>query len=549
MNVFINLKTKIKKIPWHIWILLLIMAVGIFLRTYKFHDWMRFSMDQSRDAKIVSETIEGKNLLPLLGPVAGGTFFQLGPVYYYFSFISVKIFGNYPDKMAYPSLVFAILTIPLLFFLSKEYFSRNVSLTLTAVLSFSYFFIEDSRFSSNPHLIPFFILLILYAFLKLVNENAEKKWMWLSILGISLGIVVQLHTTLLVSVPIFVFIIFVIYDHQRLLNFRQLLFVFIIALFLNTPQFISEYRTKNQNMASFFDGIVNNESGNSSFFKKSQETFICQAKANLNMISGFPVENKCSKQIDFDMKSGAKETLGEIEDKTLRRSIYATSLVVIFLFFIGGYFLLVYNLIKEKNKDRKNFLILISVYNFCVLFFLIPAISSISISYFNILFFVPFVFLGLILDFLLRRGRKIGKIIAFTILVIVFFSIIFFDAKNYLYFRKGLDNNLENSNLKWAEDVGNFILKNIDNKKKIYISGERKYINRFEGSLNYIVSRAGIEMTEVDISDIDDITPKGEEFFYLKNMNSEKIKEFIEEYKVLKGEHFSPVDIYILKNN
>lgn len=541
-----QIKGLFKKIPKHIWILFLITAVGIFLRTYNFHDWMRFSMDQSRDAQIISNVIDGKASMPLLGPVAGGTEFHLGPVYYYFSFISAKIFGNYPDKMAYPSLFFAILTIPLFFFLLKEYFSKNISLTLTAILSFSYFFIEDSRFSSNPHLIPFFILLILYVLLKLINENPGKKWQWLSILGISFGIIVQLHTTLLVSMPIFIFIIFIIYDQKKLLNFRQLLFVFLVALFLNTPQFISEYKTGGQNIISFFHAIVDGKSKDDSLFEKTQKTLLCQAKANSNMIYSFPVENECSKQINFNLKDGAKETLKEIKDKSLRKRVYAVSLIGMFLFFICGYFLLIYNLIKEKSKKQKNFLILVTIYNFSILFFLIPVISSISISYFNILFFSPFIFLGLIQNFLFQKVGQIGKILVFFIFMVLFSSIIFFDIKNYFYFKSGFDNNIESSNLKWAEDSGKYILENIADKK-IYLSGERKYLNRFEGPLSYMVSREEVEVIEVDASEIDDIIPTGKEFFYLKNFNNEKIKDFIGDYKTLRGEHFSPVDIYILK--
>ncbi|MFZ2193125.1 MAG: glycosyltransferase family 39 protein [Candidatus Moraniibacteriota bacterium] len=547
--MFKYLKDKLAKIPRHIWILLAIIMIGIFLRTYNFHDWLRFSMDQSRDAQIISDVVEGKINFPLLGPLAGGTYFHLGPVYYYFSIISAKLFGNYPDKIAYPSLFFAILTIPLLFLFLKEYFSKNTSLFLTAIISFSYFFIEDSRFSSNPHLIPFFVLLILYAFLKLINGSSVKKWIWISVLGISFGIAVQLHTTLLVLTPVFIFLIFIIYDHWGLLNFKQLLLVFIIALFLNIPQFISEYNTRGQNKENFFAAIVSNEDSDSSFLKKSREAFICQAKANVNMISSFPAENECSKSIDLDIKKGAKELFGEIKDKSLRKGVYIASIIIIFVFFVFGYSLMFYNLIKEKSKDRKNFLILVFVYNFCALLFLIPIISSISISYFNILFFIPFVFIGMIQEFLSKRGKLVGKIISLLIFIGIFSSIIFFNTKNYFYFKNGLDNNLENSNLGWAENVGKFIVKNSNEKEVIYLSGERKYLNRFEGPLNHMVSRENIRMVEIDASNIDDMIPNGENFFYIKNFNDEKIKGFIGDYEVINGKHFSPVDIYILKNN
>ncbi len=131
-------------------IFFLILIVGIFLRTYQFHAWMRFSVDQARDAGIVSAALENKEPLPLLGPKAGTTTFKLGSIYYYFSYISAKLFGNYPDKMAYPSLLSAILAIPLMFFLMKKYFQEKFALAIIAVMSFSYLLVISSRFSSNP---------------------------------------------------------------------------------------------------------------------------------------------------------------------------------------------------------------------------------------------------------------------------------------------------------------------------------------------------------------------------------------------------------------
>ncbi len=58
--------------------LALILLAGVFLRTYAFHDWLRFSGDQARDAAIIRAAIEHEAPLPLLGPLAGGTNFFIG---------------------------------------------------------------------------------------------------------------------------------------------------------------------------------------------------------------------------------------------------------------------------------------------------------------------------------------------------------------------------------------------------------------------------------------------------------------------------------------
>ena len=135
----INFKKIINKIPYSTWILLGIILIGIFLRTYNFHDWLRFNADQSRDAEVVSNSLEGKSSLPLLGPKAGGTEFRLGPIFYYFQTASAAFFGNQPDKMAYPDLFFSILSIPLLFLFLRKLFSERIALSSTAIYSLSFF--------------------------------------------------------------------------------------------------------------------------------------------------------------------------------------------------------------------------------------------------------------------------------------------------------------------------------------------------------------------------------------------------------------------------
>ena len=70
---------------WKIIIFATVVAAGIFLRVWHFHDWLFFKMDQARDASTIQHAfLNGPGWLPLLGPKAGGTSANLGPVFYYF---------------------------------------------------------------------------------------------------------------------------------------------------------------------------------------------------------------------------------------------------------------------------------------------------------------------------------------------------------------------------------------------------------------------------------------------------------------------------------
>ena len=127
----------------------IIILAGVFLRSYNFSDWLHFELDQSRDAKVIDLAVEnGPGDLPLLGPKAAGSFLRLGPIFYYFGYLSAEIFGNTPDGIAVITLIFSCLTLPLFYLFSRRYFSQKISLFLLAIFSSSIFFILISVFAN-----------------------------------------------------------------------------------------------------------------------------------------------------------------------------------------------------------------------------------------------------------------------------------------------------------------------------------------------------------------------------------------------------------------
>ncbi len=537
---------KIKNVSRPVWILILIVLLGIFLRTYNFHDWLRFSMDQSRDAILISNVVKGKSPLPLLGPLAGGTNFYLGPAYYYFSIFSAKIFGNYPDKMAYPSLFFSILAIPLLFLFVKEYFSVKISLILTVVMSVSYFAIANSRFSSNPNLAPFFVLAFLYTFFKLMNGK-NKDYFWCSILlGISLGIGVQIHTILLVIMPTVTVILLAYLIKKRGKTFiKSLLFVVVMALAMNVTQIINEFRTQGSNTKNFIVGLQEKGDTNNNLGKNIWRVTSCQVRANAHIISSSVVMKKCSENDSFKVE--ARKLYKNIKNKNLRKFTFATNLFLAFLFSLGGYFLLGYYFLKEKEEKKRNFLRIIIVFNVIAFISFIPIINSMHINYFIILLFIPFVLLGLWLKFFSEKFGNWGKGSILIIVIILIACSLNADKQAYNFYNKGLDNNQNNSDLKEIENIALFMLKKEPFKEIIYFSGRKKYINRFSRPLFYLVQKNNKKMIAVDINDIKKVQFKGS-FFYIQKGGAGNIErnKIINGYKAIAGEKFNEIEIYEL---
>ena len=175
--------------------ILVILGVVVFLafliRVWFFSDLLTFKMDQARDVKLVEEAYNGGiGELPLLGPRAAKTYLRLGPVFYYFEYSAMLIFGDKPWAVAIPDFIFSILTIPLFYYFLRQAFNKKVSLMTTVVFASSFFLTQYGRFAWNPNSIPFWSILLFLSIYKvvigyrlsirrnnegLVTDNLKKK--------------------------------------------------------------------------------------------------------------------------------------------------------------------------------------------------------------------------------------------------------------------------------------------------------------------------------------------------------------------------------------
>ena len=235
-------------------IFLSIILVGIVLRTIGFGDWLIFKADQSSDAIVVEKALKnGFTSLPLLGPQVGGTPFRLGPITYYFQFISGKIFGANPESFAYPDLLWGILTLPILFLIFRRFFSINIALWLLGLASVSIFLVTFSRFSWNPNGLPFFTALFLWLFMKLNEKEKNKRWLLIVGLGLVLGIILQLHLAAALGI-ILGFILFILF--YQFLSIKEILFSILIIILVHSPVLVSEWQTRGNNFNEFKKAFV-----------------------------------------------------------------------------------------------------------------------------------------------------------------------------------------------------------------------------------------------------------------------------------------------------
>jgi 4-amino-4-deoxy-L-arabinose transferase-like glycosyltransferase len=511
---------KKKNFLWNPIIILFsgIVLAGIFFRTYSFHDWLRFNADQSRDAEVVSQVVDGNTPIPLLGPKAGGTVFRLGPAFYHFQIISAKIFGNFPDKMAYPDLFTSILSIPLIFIFLRKNFGNKISLGLTALFAISFYAIKYSRFAWNPNSIPFWTMLFLYSLSAAVIIKEKKKFLWPILAGISFGIAVQLHTLLLVILPILTLGVasFFIWKNKKL--WKNFVLIFLIAIFLNVPQIVSENQNKWENTKAFFQGMNIKEDKNSSLLSNIATDTKCFVKGNQYIISSLSDSDDCK---IYNSKN----------KWTLLYAIFGT------IFFVGGIMLFVLNFKKEKDQERKYFLGIILSYVVLSFFVMIPVANEISMRFFLMVIFMPFLLLGFWVKFLLEKYGKRGIYIGSSILAILALFNLITIKNEFIAFTNHTTKpggSFENADLKEVELISQYIISNTNGTKTAFIGGNKQYLFKFEKSIGYFTEKAGIQLAPEKKSET------GSNIFRIvaTSKNQNILEKSAEEFIALDGQAF-----------
>lgn len=467
-----------KKIP-KIWrVLLAILIVGTFLRTWHHHDWLRFNADQGRDAQIVSDIVDGKSSLPLLGPKAGGTQFRLGPAFYWFEAAAAKTFGNAPDKMAFPDLITGILCVPLLFFFLKKYFENRVSLFLTAIFAVSAYAIFYARFGWNPNSTPFWTLLSLYAIHEVVSEKSRRKFLWAALAGVAIGIDVQLHTTLLVILPVVAALVFGYSAFKNPKTLKYFLVVLAMALLANTPQLVNAYQKNGRNAKLFLRGLHTKQRSESSIASNTLQGASCWIQGNLYIISGYEISDTCT----FSPLRSAGETVG---------------FLLGLIFVLGGTILGVRYFLKEKDADRKSFLGIIFIFAGVAYLVFLKMAFELSVRFYLPLIFLPFFLLGFWIRFFKEKLKLNQNIILLAFSVPLIFSNLYFVQKSFVALA-----NYENANggtvdvtiLKEAEEFSKFIVENSNEEKRAYIFGEEQFLHKAYTPIKYLVGRSNVSL-------------------------------------------------------
>lgn len=385
--------------------LFLILALGAYLRLADFADLARFGQDQVRDARVVEEMRQGN--FPLLGPKAGGTEFKLGPAFYYLQYLSGAIFGFDEAGIAYFIPLLAVGAIALMFLLLRHFFAAPLALSLTGLYAVSFFAIKYARFAWNPNAIAFFLLAFFLAALRIAGKEKPSGLAWHLLLGTAAAVAMQLHTTLLILLPIMLVLTYAwSLCASRNFSLKGLAVALFALLLLQTPLIFSEISSQGANIRAFFAGSAA-KTAEASLFGNALDAISLFAQGSAYLLTGSEPQKDWT-EITKLLRSG---------DWT---EIFLA--VTAFAFLTYGFFLYLKKLRFETEKSQKGSFFLLG--SFCLLSLFLFALlgAELNLRFFIILPFLPLILLGFVvqktLSFVPERKGPLFLFSLFALLIL-----------------------------------------------------------------------------------------------------------------------------------
>lgn len=209
----------------------------IFLQFYKLDSFITFGWDQTDNAWAAKHIIVNHEF-PLIGMVAkGNSGFNIGPLYYYFIAIFYWMFNLNPIASPVSAGVASILTFLVFFFLTKKMFSSKVALLMVFIQTCSFFITINDRVQWPVNFIPVISIVIFYALYQILLGKGK----FLLLLGIALGLSIQVHFTSIFYFPI-ILLTLPLFPKRRTIILLGIASFFIFFCFL-LPNLIYEGKT------------------------------------------------------------------------------------------------------------------------------------------------------------------------------------------------------------------------------------------------------------------------------------------------------------------
>jgi hypothetical protein len=250
LNIMEKMFKYIKENKATVIALFLIFFLGLFLRTYRISEFMHWG-DPGRDS-LVAKKIIINGRFSGIRPFASGSGNVLlnSPLYYNL----LALFWMISPSAQSLTLFFALLNTLIIFInfqIGRELEDDNLGLLLAFLTAVTYLFINFSRSSYQPFLLP---LVVSFQVLFLLRSLRSLNWQNLSLLILSFWAGFHIHYSILTSAPIlFLFIVYLMYKYYQKDKFNT--FLLVLFCFFNAELWF--FSTNSGGSINLFDFMKN----------------------------------------------------------------------------------------------------------------------------------------------------------------------------------------------------------------------------------------------------------------------------------------------------
>jgi len=214
------------------WFIIIITLIGAFFRLYRLQPSLQFLGDQGRDVLVIRNLLVKKDF-PFIGPITSVGGFYLGPLYYYLMAPFLWLFNFNPAGPAFATAFIGIITLPVLYFITKKMFLESTAKFTVLLYAFAAIPIQETRSAWNPNPMPLAVLGIVFGFYQALKTNKPK---WLLLSSLSLAAALQLHYMIVFLAPFLLWQIIIFFQNKKfkkwLLPWFGIIVLFMLPLIL-----------------------------------------------------------------------------------------------------------------------------------------------------------------------------------------------------------------------------------------------------------------------------------------------------------------------------
>jgi 4-amino-4-deoxy-L-arabinose transferase-like glycosyltransferase len=364
---------------------------------------MEFLGDEGRDVLVAKDILSGH--FTLLGPRSSAGDFYMGPFYYYL-ITPFLLLANYdPVGPAIMVALFGVVTVFLIYIVGNKFFGRLAGLFAAALYAISPLVLAYSHSSWNPDILPFFSLLLIYTVFNVVSNS--KSWKYFILIGILLGICLQLHyLSLFLAIIITVYIFFIQWFTRRsspvlVPLFKKYLGIAFGAIISLSPFILFEFRhdfLNTRGILTFLFGNTVSYSTNTNFFVTAAQVFF---RIFARLVVDFPAPNKAIQFSPIQLAAWG----------TLAMLLAAGSIIVLIL------------------QKKKLVSLLLGLWLFLSVLLFGFYKKEIYDYLFTFIFPLPFLLVGNLLSYIYHLPNK-PRVLLISLSFFIFFSIFIFNLLN-----------------------------------------------------------------------------------------------------------------------